>query len=313
MPAYRVTIFLAAGKTGASETYVSADLSEKEFADALTELLSARNALLRKNQASIVGVRCSLTTNVRNSFLLATGTQKTPSGFSVTVPSTGTLAGQTSDPNNLDVYSTSLQLRLTFDTTRQSSRYLAYVPDILINGVSGTYDQNAVTGWKEAFNAYADVVKGGNWFLLGLAPTSATPPAPSNPRFRVVGVANSADLPNQLGVVIANNTPNGYTLGQLVHISGFRMRRGGPRISLNGRYHVGSIGVNTPSGFDTIYLREATGVQLADIKVFGYITSTLKNYFRIQGVAVVKGVSHKRGRPSLAPRGRRLSRVTLDP
>lgn len=312
MAIYRVVFLLASGSTGASETYyVQADTAE-QLKQRTLELVQARNGLLLQDQARFEGVRISLTGDTHRSILLPAGLQTLPGAGEFFVPPNGAFKGA-SIVIEQDQARAALQLQFTYQNDKNANRYLAFVPDDVIAKSNGEYRPDGAPGWKVRATSFLTLLGSGPYSIAALAPHSATPPSPQNPIFQAIGIVKRSDTDPTIGIVVADSPSPGYTRGQIVRISGWRFKAGSPKVSMNGRYHIDQVLPNTSAGTITYFLRELNTIDPSLVKVFGSIRSQLRFFYPISLARIVKGLIHKRGGPFLRPRGRRLSRVLLDP
>jgi len=311
---YRVSFFFNISGFGFSESWLTkASVSESNLGIRVQQYLLLRMAMLRP-AVEFAGARLSvipagdfLLPGIRASRILVPGTNTFPDvGSTLLLPANGSYLGEGVN-TSIEQVRSNLQIRLSFgDPVRSAVRYVVGVSDLVSQDAAGTINFDDAPKWRDAYTAWRGEVLA-NWAIAGRSTTT------TDPAFPVRGVSNRVTNP-VLGVTILSPEALGWVIGDLVNISGFRQMRTAPRISLNGRYHVDGISPDTPStGLTTIYLREAVGVTPSNIKVFGTIRRIQRVRISLGSITATRLGIHKRGKPSLTPRGRRLSRVSLDP
>lgn len=309
---YRVTLFMNQSVMGWSETWwTTGAVSVQQMASQLNVLLERRAAILFTNQ-EFVGVRiaeigASLTTlNVRRkSIVYPPGEWRyIDSNEVITVPVRGnrSASGVQDRP---DQVRSALHLRLFYGEGYSTVRYLVGCPDGISVTEPGTVNLNAVPGWVKDLGGYFEAIKT-SWGIMGRAGSD------------VNAVIDAEDLtvqqaaPSLLGVKTgaAITTLPGERLK--IHLRNFRPYFKQPK-SLNGSYYVHSINTTLEPGKWIYYLRGTAGIDPATIKILGNVQKVGHTIYGVEQVQAVRVGIHKRGRPSLAPRGRRLSRASYDP
>lgn len=313
MPFYRVSFNFAELGFGWSEAwYTRAQVSEASMGQLARTYVDYRLQMLR-NFAHFTGARLAEVPNsvtilpgIRSSRLLIPGDNKYPTqDDKLVMPEFGTYVKET-DSEGMEQLRSNLQLRLAWGTT-STTRYLVGVPDALSVTETGTVDFGKAPIWGGKYIQWANFVKAN--FAIA-ARSSLT----DDPLFAVRGVAKDTSTPSKLIIVFQALSNPGWEVGQLIQLSGMRLKKDQPKVSINGRYHLDKFDANVPaSTFYSATLREATGVDPSVIKVFGTIRRIVKVRTSLTIIDGFRLGIHKRGRPSLTPRGRRLSRVSLDP
>lgn len=308
MSVYQVTIFWGQATTGSSETYWTPDVSAGGAAVAITQLLSLRAQLLAV-QDYFQGVRVALTGTLRRSQLFLPGnTLFFDSGQIVTVPATGTQDG-TTPTTTRDQVRAALQVVLKFNNSRKTTRYMAGIPDVISLTEPKTIDGNTAVNWWTAFQTFSEFLINNAWRIRG----QVLPP--DGPSFRVVDVVAQAAAPGLVGVQISAATAPSINKGDKVALQGFRPAKGTRAWTINGTWYVASVDITGLPAFVTVYLRGSAGIdptlqRFTDKTILRPVTY---NYYQIQYFQQQRVGIHKRGKPSLAPRGRRLTRGSLDP
>lgn len=315
MSVYKVTLFLNQATFGASESYFTPDQSAPTLLANINALIQARNKLMWVTQA-ISAVRIAAQpsaaqllagdkTRRRSQLILPTGGTWKPGGGSVVIPANGarTSLARTARP---DQFRATLQYTVMYDIDRRAIRYLSMIPDSFSGTETGTLDLGADTAWEADFRAFANLLVSSGWSIKAIL----TPPTLQE--VQTVGLVTQTTGPAILGVQIPTALDPPIPGTGLVHLRGFR-RRGRGGISLNGRFYVDSKVADTGSGRTTFYLRGTEGQDPADWKILGTIQQVAYGYYPIQFADWYRVGIHQRGGPFPRTRGRRLSRLSLDP
>lgn len=304
MPAYRVTCFYNQYVMGWSETYITRTVSASNAAALITQLVQNRNEILWNN-ASWVGVRVAIESDRRRSSVYLPGVSTFDGGGTITVPATGAFDNPTST-EKADQLRAVMQFNVGFDDTRKVLRYLSSIPDALSATEAGTLQKDRAPQWWQKWVAFA-----GFLVAQGFQIRARTKP-PADPEFQGRNLVLQAAAPGLLGVAVdAAPAPN-IVLGDRVHLRGWRRKnRGG--ISLNGQFFVVSVNTTLIPDQVVFFLRGTAGQDPDDWKILGTIQRVRFGLFAMQNINHHRVGIHKRGRPTMAPHGRRLSRLTLDP
>lgn len=306
MANHRVTFFFNQSVMGWSETYISKDVAANGAAAVIQRLINARNQILWREENKWVGVRDAIVGLTRNSQAYLPGSNKYFGGGTLTVPAQGqrvSLGGSTETPDQLRAV---LQFLVIFDGTRKAIRYLSGIPDGLSQSEPGTFNLTANPDWVSNFNAFLDLLVSDGWRVQGIVA-----PTPLN-NVPVQALVVHDPAPGLLGIGMTSATLPALGDPPLVHLRGFR-RRGRGGVSLNGKFYVDSVNTTLRSGLTFWFLRGTSGNNPEDWKVLGKVQPVVNSDFAIQSTRIYRVGIHKRGRPSMAPRGRRLARLTLDP
>lgn len=313
MAYYRVTFYYTSAGYGLSETWITKDVSEANLAIRMVNLNALRLGMLPPSyvlagvRASALGSGVFVTTGKRQSRLFLPGANAFPGpGDTMTLKEVGTYALETAT-GGLEQLRSNLQIRLTFAGGRTTTRYVCGISDLLSETSSGSLDFTRAPKWYDAFKTWRDEVVT-YWNIAGRSLIA------DDPSFNVRGIVKRATGRSVIGMVVTTPDPQAWVVGDLISVSGFRRTKTSVRISVNGKYHLDQIAPDLPSsGLTTFYLRELIGVEPEDIKVFGTIRRVRRTTFTLTSMDTVRLGIHKRGRPSLTPRGRRLTHATLDP
>lgn len=314
MPVYRVTMYMNQSVMGWSESYYTrGNVAAPSIGPQVSQLLAKRNGLMWTNQ-QWVGVRIAelgtspdpLTLR-RKSRVFPPGTWNVDGGALV-VPEVGGLIN--ANAYNLphpDLVRVALQLRLTYGDGYSTTRYHVGVPDGATLTDPGTLQWSGEGGasWYSDLQSYIGLLTS-QWAILARTPSTV------DPYHTVSNLVRREAAPSVMGIVIPSASAPGWTDGTKIHLRGFRPKQRGI-ISLNGRYYVDSVNTTLRPGYVIFYLR---GTETGDPNAYKILGTAQKVGFNIQSIQSVYPIRagiHKRGRPSIAPRGRRLTRVSLDP
>jgi len=305
MPRYKVTFGFVANVFGASESYITADISAGGLGARVQGLIDVRNALLT-DQVEWTGVRIGLADGSRSSSFYPPGTySEANAGIDLVVPTVGTRSD--ANPNNeADQARSTLQLRVVYDTGRSTTRYLAFVPDAVVHREPGSYVPSDSPGWATAFDTFVNELVSNEWALRARDRNASFGPK------SIISWVQSATAPLNLGVEVLSASAPTVTKEDYVRISGVR-RRGTDKTSYNGRYKVADINTTLIPDCVVIFLATTETGDPASVKIPGKITTERFTYEPMLNVFVVRGGIHKRGRPFATPRGRSSTRVKLDP
>lgn len=313
MAFYRVVFKFQEFGYGWSEAwYTRGDVSPSTLGTLVQTYVNLRLGMLRP-YCNFESVRLAVVPDdviigkaARSSRLLVAGNNKYPTeAETLKLGEFGTYAGVESDAGMEQVRS-NLQLRL-FWGTNSTTRYLVGIPDGLSITETGSCEFDRVPVWGAKYIAWAAFVKD------KLAIAAHTPEATDH-TYEVRAVSDSTESPSHLEFQVPDTPTQGWTVGDKIQVSGFRYKRSVLHPSMNGRYKLHTIALGTPrSGVNTYTMREIVGIPAADIKVLGTIRRIQRRRTAIEGIDPFRVGIHKRGKSSSVPRGRRLTRVSLDP
>lgn len=326
MAVWRATIFMGFHGFGSSETYITnGDLEPDLGAEWLAGLLARRMALAPID-VDCLGVRVSDLLRKRESnMLIPPGGQFPGNGFMV-VPEKGTFnVGEPSTRAPIE-YRAAAQLRLRYDNLRFTTRYLTPVPRAIVGAEPLTYVPSGSPPWVAALANFCNYIRGlpgsgapAACAIYARIPIPLAPMPPSPDPYRVLTWRVQSATPSYLGAVLTTAGAAGIAVGDKVHVYNTRIRSpqwaNGARLpSLNGSWFVDAVDPNTPTtGQVTVWLRGTAGIDPLLIKNLGRLFKVQYATYAVQRCDVVRVGIHKRGRPSSIPRGRRLTRVSLDP
>lgn len=308
MSVYKVTVMWNQSVMGVSETLYTPDVSGSQLATVLQKYLQSRFNLLFQNQY-MVGVRIALYGSKRQSVVLLPPYDVLPqTQLTVQIPASGKLtAGQSfGSPDQLRGV---LQNRISYGDTRNVLRYMSGIPDEVSATEPATVNFGRDPSWKQALDNYYAGVVADRWQIRARSVTGANAPA------SVTGVTSEAAAPSLLGIVLPAATAPPIVQGSQVSLQHFRPAKFTRSATVNGTWTVDSVNATLVPGSLIVYLRNSGTIDPATVRLTALSTIQLIGYqlYPIQQMTWVRVGIHKRGRPSMAPRGRRLARPTLDP
>lgn len=310
MSIYRITFVLQQGIFGASETYLSSDDGAKIVADNLSLLIEKRNILLYRN-VNWVGVRIAKysapgTNQRRRSKFFPPGIYGTAAdGFAIKVPATGARDAE-SGSDAPDQSRSCMHMRLGFDADRSSLRYLAFIPDAIIENEPATLRLDRVPGWKGDFNLFVKTLVNGGWQVAARKKGGAWDPQP------IVDWTQATAAPTNLGIALGVGFTLTVPANQMIHVTNVT-RKGTDKLSYNGKYFVQAINTTQLPGQVIYYLRGTQTGDPASVKRLGMVAPVEYTTYPIELVTALRGGIHKRGKPAGTPAGKRKTRVSLDP
>jgi hypothetical protein len=301
---------------GAAERYITPDTGYDGMVSLLKSLILRRNQLLFE-QHQWVGIRVSIlptadqlmgeTRTLRQSFVLLPGIVQVPPGRTrINVPAIGTIPGVNFVGATPDQFRAVLQQRTTFSDNRHSITYMSMIPDAVSFTEPQPLHLKGNPAWEAAYDALRKFLVEEDFQVKALTSLTVDPIA------NATGLVREAAVPNRLGVRVATAGAPAIAVGNRVAVQKFK-RFLGNKPSLNGTFFVESIDTTTQPGSTIFYLRGTEGLDPTMWKVLGTIRRKRYTYFGLNRLDPYRVGIHKRGRPSLAPRGRRQTRVTYDP
>lgn len=312
MPHYAVTFGFQKGTMGPTETYISPSVSGSNAVAQVQSLINRRNSILFNNVAW-AGIRLSLApslapanNNKQRSSFYPPGTYRwLQTGVDLVVPAFGSYV-TTTVLRRPDQTRSCIQIRLTYDTDRQTTRYLSFCPDNVILDEPASVNLDLLPDWRDKFFLFRDEIIAKGWSIKARARGAGFEEIP------ITKWVQALTAPTNVGVAVANLPAPSIGLNDRVSIKGVR-RRGTDSLSYNGTYLV--YGINTTLEPDSIifYLNGTEIGDPASIKLRGTIQKKGYTYSPIQQIEAVRGGVHKRGKPLGTPRGRSKTRAKLDP
>lgn len=306
MPRYRMTMFFEQSGFGWSETYYTPNATGTQAAFKVQKMLDLRKEMLPPT-VGIVGVRLADESFQRRSIFLVprSGHQWPTNGVTLNVPGAGsfTVTGE----RDQDQVRAALQYRVQFDTDRSTTRYIATIPDLLSKTEFNSLDFAAVPEWSKKLNLFYTELQSGGWLVRARKFTGD---------FAVKNVLTwryKESTTGVIGVEVENTDALNVKAGDRVHIRNVRRTKTSRQGSMNGVWVVHSVVPGSTGVPQQIYLRTSEGLSPSDMKDPGKIQKVGFDLFPIEAATSVRLGIHKRGKPSLTPRGRRLTRLFLDP
>lgn len=309
MSYFKVTMVWNHSVMGVSESYYSKSQDIKALPDAISALLSKRAALMY-DDCYFVGVRVSAYPTIRQSSVLLPGIASSVLlASSVKVPSAGTYSLATPGAVESQLRQT-MQVSLGFNSTNTVPRYLSGIPQFITATEPATLNLSGAGRWLTAFNAFAAELIA-NWQIRARVPLPViNPPAP-----QIQNVISQTAGPSLLGIVISSTPPVTLQQGNRIQLTHFRPPKFTRLPTVNGMWTIDNLNTTMQPGSTVVFLKHSaaidpTTVNFTDQSRLGLVAYQL---YPITSFIPVRINTHKRGRPSMAPRGRRLSRPTLDP
>lgn len=309
MSVFRTTIFFGQATDGASETYWTSDQSARQAASNIQSLLNNRANLLNTNQY-FQGARVSIEGQKRSSqLILPPGAEFFfDSGVGISCPATGTFSPL--DINGqADQFRATLQQKFKFGPNRSANRYLSGIPDAISVTEPATFTRNNAIQWWSNLDKFRAFLTNGGWQIKA----QVLPPATA--AYGIAAVISQSVAPFLLGVtaLVGDPAPN-IPIGQRIVLQGFRPAKGTRAWTLNGTWYVDSTQF-VSTGYLNVWLRGSAGLVAADQRFTDKSLMRIVSYsfYPITDIGTQRVGIHKRGKPSLAPRGRRLTRGSLDP
>lgn len=306
MPNWKVTVEWNQSVMGVSETYYSDSILIDPLVNNLNKLLDARRKMLWADYHKFVGVRISNDNLRRSSIYFPPGTGWIVPGATkaLAVPEEGQRS--TIDTDRPDHLRSVVQYRVMYDGgQRQAIRYLSGVPDWLTATEPLTLNEvKPPSDWIDQYVKWRDLLIA-NWRVK--ARKNTVP----NQDYDIAGFSVQGSAPSNLGLKLNTATRPGIDFGDKVHVHGVLFKNRG-RATVNGIWRVDSVVWDDVNKVFTIYLRGSNGIDPSTIKTPGKVQLVGFTYYPIDAIQLLRAGEHKRGRPSHAPRGRRLTRTLLD-
>lgn len=308
MSVYRTTVFWGQATDGASETYWTPDQGAASACVTIQQMLNLRTQMLNQLQYW-QGVRVAVEGTKRSSQLFLPGS--TPffdSGKELAVPGAGTLP-PTGSNGLADQFRAVLQLQVRFGTARSTYRYLSGIPDAISLTEPVTFTRGTAQTWWNAFDAWRSYLLSSGWQIRA----QVLPPAAT--AYPVVSLVQQEAAPGLVGIVIGVGDPAPTILvGGKIALQGMRAAKGTRSSTMNGTWYVDSTSL-VSTGRLAVFLRGSQGIDPAAQRFTNMSTLRVVTYslYPLIGFNSHRVGIHKRGKPSLGPRGRRLSRPSLDP
>lgn len=305
---YKVTEMWNHSVMGFSETWWNNSSSLASVAPQIQKLVYARMAMMY-DDCYLVGVRISLVGGVRQSTVCLPGDNILPDGVTnLHLPYQGGVPSLNPKPVESQLRQV-VQIYVSYGINQKTVRYLSSVPaDVCLTEPFGSGVQGDVT----FFDAYANwrkLLVNSNWGIMTRQLTGAGAPVP------ILGAEVGTQTAPLLGITVLAATAPPFAQGLKVAVQHARPPKGTRTSTLNGTWIVDSVGPGSQTGTTNVYLRGSEGVLPTSVRFTDKSTIALVQlgFTPISWIHSMRAGIHKRGRPSMAPRGRRLSRTTLDP
>lgn len=310
MSRYKVTLGMGQYTYGATESYWTNDLTPSALGPAVQGLINLRNACLFSNiewDGVRIGVAPVLPGNVgaaRRSALFIPGSYTLPiSGIDLVVPSVGARPLNTGSTSG-DQARSCAQIRMGFDTDRRSMRYMAFVPDVIIEYEPATIRMENDSIFNNAYKALRAELLSGRWSTRARSQKAGFEVRPISK-----WVSAAAGIANMGAAVPAAPDP-GIKEGDFVSVKGVRQKTNSG-ITYNGKYLVESVDATATPGKVIIFLANSNAGNPGNIKLPGTIQKVGFDYYSFDFMNVMRGGVHKRGGRFTVPVGRRSTRVSL--
>lgn len=306
---YRFTVITNASVFGASTTLLTNDVTVTRARAAIQAYVTALNNTMYANQ-SILAVRVGIYGTPRSSVLVIPPTGRIPGDTAtLNIPPYGAIALDAESYGPPAIFRCAVQYRVTYNNTYTASRYLPQPPRGVIGTDPSAFAFGSGNPWITDFAKFLTLLENGTYFLVGRSRTG------NYAQQSIVGLVQSGADPSLLGVVIAGGGTSAIAQGAKVIVEKTRPPKGVRGPTINGTWIVDSVVTTTTPNITTIFLRSSQAVQPAMVRItaFSRISAYGTQPYAIQDTEILRVVTHKRGRPSIAPRGRRLSLGTLDP
>jgi len=293
---------------GDSETLWTTGGSPSQVTANINAYLKAR-MLIHSDATVALGVRVAIEGSPRGSVLVRPPGGPLPGGGgTILVPKTGGYATYLEKVPLFTPWRQCLQVAFQYNGVYQANRYFSDIPKAVVGSEPQTWLPNGNVSWGRDLGALLQLMTGGQYYIKALLRDDKYAALP------VSKLAVSGTTPSLLGIVVAGNLGTQFNPPARVLLQHFRPAKGTRGPTINGQYTVDSTVVSGTPPVTTIFLANSqtidpSAVQIrpsSTISLWGKGIVALTNY-RIQQV-----VSHKRGKPSVLPRGRVLTRATLD-
>lgn len=312
MANYRVTIGFQNFIFGASETYITPNVSNVNAVPRLQSFLDKRAAIL-PSTTNIVGVRVAVfdpaapvNNNRRKSKSYPYGQFDIfNTGTLVNIPGKGTFNAAVT-ANAPDQFRSSLQYRITYNDDRSSTRYLSGVPDAMVVAEPLSFDSSANAAWYAAFDAFRKELVDYSWAIRGRSRGAGFEVK------EIKGWTQMEAAPEYLGVILDAAPSPGIVRGDWVTINGVT-RKGTDKLSYNGKYKVHSVNTTLVPDSVVVWLDGTTIGDPYSIKHWGTIQKLGYQGYPIQKIEIIRAGIRKRGRPFASTAGRRSMKESLDP
>lgn len=308
MSVYRVTYMWNHSVMGVSETYWTKDETGGAALLDVQRMLSLRSQFMYVDDYT-VGVRIAIEGATRNSVALIPPSGIFPGvGQYMNIPVAGVIPEVPTVKSESQLRQT-MQQRLSFADTRTAIRYISGVDSSIVFTEPATLNFNGSSSWYKAWQAFKSYLIQNGWQIRA----QVLPPAATVNN--VIGVVQQGAAPGLIGIQISIPPTFSGIKGNKIALHGMRAAKGTKGSTMNGTWFIDSVDSTALPAYLTLYLRGSAGIDPEAQRFTDKTTVRLVTYafYPIQAIEPLRVGIHKRGRPSLAPRGRRLTVKSLDP
>jgi hypothetical protein len=332
MPNYKFTLKLGGHGFGPTESFFVVPSSISSFVLTMNNYMRLRQQMLFSDY-EITGIRIGRTglssalsdgrDPIRQSAFYPAGESYNfeKSGNTLVVPNAGTYVPPVGS-RGATFANVAINERILFNDTRTATRYIPFVPAVDIGSDKPGGNLANDPKWFDLLAALQLMWQGkgsGDFTGDAFSVKAQARTGLATPRTILKWVLASPGGGN-IGAVVSNADAAGYAFGQDVLIHG-TTRRPLPVIggaiklqSINGHWRVDAVTPDSPIvGQTTIFLQNTAGIDISTIKHTGTIQQLLFALFPIQNAYAVRVRTHKRGKDTTVPLGRRPTRTSADP
>jgi len=308
MANYRFTLVGNYKGRGMTETFWTESVAASVAANLINKWMTKRVAFL-PSEVTIEGIRVAEEGGQRHSQFLIPGSSYWPdAGKLIPVPEEGGF-GQVLGVPRWAQWRAILQFRVSYGNNQKAIRYVSGVPAEVEGTEPGGLIPKGNSSWWDKFYAWLQLLENGNYYIKALQ-------KPADPLlWRPTGIFPPIAPATDLALGFNSATFPGVTVGQRVHVYNFRPAKGTRNPTLNGTWYVSKVDTTSISGTTLVSLRNSKGIDPAlqrftDKTYMFPVTHVISKINLTQALRV--GI-RKRGKVSTLPRGRVLTRATLDP
>lgn len=309
MTVYRFSPIWGQTWVGASESYITPDCNAATAQNHFNSIQSGRMSML-PNTAYVFGWRWGVFGgNFKSVVLRPPFSRFPPTNVKIGVIANGAqpVTASSGWPPLMNV---SLQVNAQFGSSlpRFARKYIAGIPTNVIGGQPATYQPMGNTAWDKLLNNFLQY-QVDNFFQIVGQNQESFPAAP------IAGLTVQQAAPGLIGLQINTGSALNWQPGNRLAVQHLRPAKGTRNPTLNGQWTIDSVAFNNSAGQFTAYLRGSAGIDptaqrtTAASRAF-IVAQKLYPILELDGILVT---GHKRGKVSGVPRGRRLSRPSLDP
>lgn len=305
---YKCTVYYTHASYGWSESYWSSLSTLAALAPVLQKMLLLRMFMLPTDH-SFAGVRISVVGGVRQSSLALPGNNTLADGTTVlNVPENGAFKAFRGS-NSISQMRQVMQLHVMYGANLKSVRYLGGIPSDIVNEEPYGSGVDNDAAWYGAYDAWRKFLVQSTWGIMARAQTGVGAPT------LITGAELGTQAAPLLGIDVVTEGAPAFARGMKVAVSHARPPKGTRVSTLNGQWTVDSVAPSAFPGMTAVYLRGSEGILPSAVRFTpaSVIYGLVPVFNQIVWIRSTKAGIHKRGRPSLTPRGRRLTHTSLDP